>query len=361
MEKVKSILFKLELKGEGVVNFDSSNQRYLWNENTKGSGQERCDFDNVNFAKKRWYKNDNGSFNHKLIVSSNCLRHSIFADDTLFQSPNIINNSNLLNSMIASPGLILRGYMFAEKSPALSIKRSSVLSITDAEQTNNAVSSIETFNRSGEKIIDENKSDITFFKKETVGKITYESIGAIDLMQMQFVSCDQLFDRLAFNPDNFSNYSRFLSTKLPNFKSKLSYYQIKGSSIELPEYGFVFSKENVVFLTKDLFRKMLNLKISKASAYAEVINIQYKLVYDPFENKLNSVDGWNNLTKEAIENLDFETEDFYTEYDFSKAEELRLELEEKAKARKEANKKEKDAENKAKTKKGKKDEDLNND
>jgi hypothetical protein len=356
MKKTKNILFRMELKGKGVVNFDSNDQKYLWNENTKNSGQERVSHNNVSFAKKRWYKNEDGSFDHKLIISSNCLRHYIFSDDTLYQSPNIINNANLLNSMIASPGLILRGYMFAEKDPAKSIKRSSVLSITDAEQTNNSISSIETFARSGEKIVDENKSDTSFFKKETVGEITYEAIGAIDLMQMQFISCDQIFDRLALNPDTFEDYSNFLSTKLPNFNSKLSYYQIKGSAIELPEYGFILSKDNIVFLTKELLRRMINLKIRKSAAYAETINIQYKLVSDPFQDKLNNDDGWNTLTQESIDTLDFEPEDFYFEYDFAKAKELRLELEAKAKARKEANKADADAKKEdGKVKKSKKD------
>jgi hypothetical protein len=330
----------MELKGRGVVNFDSNEQKYMWNNNTKKTGQEMVSHDNVNFAKNRWYKNEDGSFNHKLIVSSNCMRHNIFSDDTLFQSPNIINNSTLLNSMIATPGLLLRGYMFAEKDPAKSIKRSSVLNITDAEQTNNAVSTIETFSRSGEKVVDENKSDITFYKKETVGEITYESIGSIDLMQMQFVSCDQLFDRLALNPDLFEDYSNFLSAKLPDFNSKLSYYQIKGSAIELPEYGFMLSKENIIFLTKELFKRLLNLKIRNASAYAETVNVQYKIITNPFEDKMNNNDGWVNLTEDGINSIDFEPENFYIEYNFAKAKELRLELEEKAKARKEANKEE---------------------
>jgi len=338
MKKVRSILFKMELKGNGVVNFDSNDQKYLWNENTKGTGQERVNHNNVSFAKKRWYKNDDGTIDKKLIVSSNCLRYSIFSDDTLFQSPNIINNSFLLNSMIATPGLICRGYMFAEKDPSKSYKRSSVLNITDAEQINNSISTLETFSRSGEKIVDENKSDTSFFKKETVGNIVYEAIGSIDMMQIQFVSCDQLFDRMALNPDIFPDYKKFLSTKLPNFNSELSYYQIKGSAIELPEYGFMLSNENVIFLVKDLFTKMLNLKIRKASAFAEVSSIKYKIVNDPFEDKFSDEDGWLELNKNVIETLNFDNEDFYEKYDFDAAKSLRLELEDAAKARKDANK-----------------------
>jgi hypothetical protein len=336
MEKVKSILFKVQLKGRGVVNYDSNDQRFIWNKNTAGNGQEKCDHDNVSFAKKRWYKNDDGSFEKKLIISSNCLRHYLFENDTMFQSPNVLNNEALLYTMIANPGVITRGYMFADKE--CTIKRTSVLGITDAEQTNNAVSTIETFTRSGEKTVDENKSDITFFKKETIGEIEYEAIGNIDLMQLKFVSCDQLFDRMAFNPDFFGIYSKILGSKIKNFNSELGYYQIKNSTIELPEYGFVFSKENIIDMVKETLTNILKLKITKSGAYADVVSVQYKFVIDPLKDRFNNENGWSELNLDVINDLDFVTEDFYVEYDSEKAKALRAELEEVVKRKKADNK-----------------------
>lgn len=337
MKKLKNILFRMELGGRGVINFDSIEQKHMWNMGAKFNGQENISHNNVSFSKKRWYKNDDGSLSYRLVLSSNCLRYYIFIDDTMFQSSNVVNNSMLLTSMIATPGLLLRGYLFAEKEPSSSLKRTSVLKITDAEQNNNAVSTIEMFSRSGAKNSDDNKADITIYRKESVGHITYEAIGSFDLMQMQFVSCDELFDRLALNPDLFESYREFISPLLPNFNSTLSYYTIKNSADKTPEYGFKLSNENVVFLTKLLFRRLLNLSIRKTSAYAETVKLEYKLVYDSTEDKMNNNDGWITLTNEGINSLDFEVDDFYIESDFNNSKKLRLELEDKDKEKKERN------------------------
>jgi len=336
-KKVKNILFKVELVGKGVVNYDSNDQKRLWNANTEGTGQERVNYDNVSFAKKRWYLNKvNNNYDHKLIISSNCLRHHIFIDDVCFQSPNVINNEYLLLSMIASPASLLRGYLFAANKE-FPIKRSSSLNITDAEQITGSLSSIEIFNRSGEKTNDPNKSDTTLFKKETVGNISYEAVGNIDLMQMQFISCDQIFDRLAFNVDLFGNYLELLKKRLPSFNSKLGYYQIKNSIIEIPEYGFILSNEDIVELTKELLKRIYKLSIKKANAYAEVSKVKIKYVYDVFDNKINDDNGWIDLDSDTITNLNFESEYFYIEKEISEAKILRKKLEEEAIERKKRN------------------------
>lgn len=347
MKNVKTILLKVELKGNGIVNFDSGDQKYLWNKNASDNGQEKSLYDNVSFAKKRWYK-ENGKTTHKIIISSNCLRHNIFSDDVLFQSPNIMNNKNLLYSMIGSPGSLLRGYLFTQKD-VTSIHRSSVLNITDAQQTNEAISSIETFARSGEKVSDENKSDTSFFKKESIGDITYEALGSIDLMQLQFISCDEIFDRLAFNPDDFEEYKKSMVTRFPDFNPTLGFYQIKNSVIELPEYGIKLSKENTVSLTKELLTRILNTNIRTSGAYAEVVKVSYKLVFDAFENKMSNKDGWVEIDQKSINDLDFEPQDYYVEYNSETASELRKSLIEISRLKKEKNKE--DAEAKVKEKK----------
>ena len=56
-------------------------------------------------------------------------------------------------------------------------------------------------------------------------------------MQLSFISCDQIFDRYAFNPDMFNLYKTLLATKLDGFNSELGFYQIKNSIVEIPEHG----------------------------------------------------------------------------------------------------------------------------
>jgi hypothetical protein len=340
MKTTKSILLRFKVKGNGIVNFDSSNQKFLWNSYV--TNQEQVYKDNVNFAKKRWYKNEDGSANYKIIISSNCFRHAIFIDDVMFQSPNVINNEYVLMSMIANPAMLLRGYMFAEESPALSIKRASPISITDVEQCNNALSTLETFTRSGEKTKDPNKSDITFFKKEVIGNIEYKGIGGIDLMQLQFISTDEIFDRLAFNPDNFELYKKIMQSKFPSFDGELNFYQINGSVVQIPEYGIKLSNDNVNFLVKEYFKRLLSFNIKKSSSYAMIESVEYKLVSDPLKDTMEDNNGWVNLNHESLNDLKIEMHDFYSIVDRESAKELRKEFVEKGELKKALHKKKAD-------------------
>lgn len=346
MKTAKSILFRVSIAGNGVVNFDSSQQKYLWN-TYKGDTQEheKCFADNVAFAKKRWYKNESGGVDTKLIISSGCLKHEVFSENIPFQSPNILHNKTLLLNLIASPASILRGYLFAAKD-VLTIKRSSAITITDAEQTNNAISTLETFSKSGRKSDDNNKSDTTYFKKEVVGNITYLAVGVIDLMQLQYISADETFDRLALNPDTFNEYKKILSTRM-KVDGELGYYQIKNSFVEIPELGLKLSNDNILELTKMFFKRLASLNIRKSGAYANVIGIDYKIIYDPLVDLLEDGNGWTKLTLEGIDALNFETENFYNLVDYNEAKKFRetMENEMKAvKAKTKLEKEEKDAE-----------------
>jgi len=346
--KTQSILFRVSINGNGVVNYDSKEQKWVWNEYRPA---EKEFHDNTIFAKKRWYKNDeDGKVDTRLIISSGCLKHEIFIKEIPFQSPNIMNNEHLLLNMLASPESLLRGYLFANKGKP-TLKRSSAITLTDAEQTCGAISTLETFSKSGEKNIDENKSDNTFFKKETVGKIQYEAFGAIDLMQLQFISTDEVFDRLGVNPDLFPTYKEILSSRM-KIDSELGYYKIKNSVVDLPEYGFMFSNENIVFLTKLFFKKLLSVNIRKSNSYANVVSLEYKMVYDPLIDTLESEDNWKKMTATDLDNFDFETNEFYEFVDSDFAKKQREEIERMKEEIKVKNKAEK--EELAKSKKAKK-------
>lgn len=323
MKKVKNILIKLNLEGKGIVNFDDSDQKYMYN-GTKHYKTMGGRFDNTNYAKKNFYNGDDElDLKWKVKISSNSLRHAIFEQDVKVQSPNIVHHPHLLNSFIASPASILRGYMFTTKGGE-TIKRKSPLTITDAEQTSSAISYIETFSRSGQKETDSETTDNSFYRKETIGDIEYESIGNIDLMQLQFISCDQVLDRYSFNPDFYEVYKQFLKSKLPNFNSDLGYYQMNGSVLEIPEYGFKLNDEDVNVLVKGLFERLLNLNIKRNGAYAKTNTLSYKLVYDPLEDTISNEEGWVTVnTKSDVDNLTFNVNEFYTLEDTEKSKEKR--------------------------------------
>ena len=325
MKKVKNIIFKMSIKGNGIVNYDSSEQKWMINRTNLGHMKTR--HDNTSFAKKRFYGTPEDT-NYKLTISSDCLRHEIFGGDAPFHSPNVIQIEGLLMAHIASPTALLRGYFFTERSNA-SFKRKSPLTIVAAEQTNDAVSYIETFTSSAAKNSDKDKetADNTFYKKEVVGKIEYETEGFIDVMGLQFVSCDQVFDRYAFNPDSFDLYKSLMKPRLSSFDPELGYYQIKNSINEIPEYGFKLSNDNMNELIRSLFQKMLSMSIKRKDAYAQTAALQYKLVYDVIEDTIDSEDGWVSIDSELdIATMKFDFEDFYVPVDAEKANQQRQDL-----------------------------------
>ena len=337
MKKAKSILFRMNLKGQGVVNFDSNEQRFMWNQL---KGKEHSMHENVIFAKKNWY-NENGELFYKLKISSDCLRHEIFKKDVPFQSPNIANSQDLLLAFIASPALIMRGYLFAGKD--LTIKKDGAISITDAEQTNNAVSSIETFSRSGKKTTDENQSDNSFFKKETVGEVKYSACGSINLRDLQFLSLDQIFDRLAVNPDLYPIYKSLLQTKIPSFNADPKYYQLKDSVNRISEFGVLFSEEDVVFMTQDFFVKLFDMNIRKSKAFANISKLEYKIIYDCTIDTMGDESGWNPISStEDIKKISFSPEIFFEEENQEEAKKLREEIEAAEAKKKMKNKEEKE-------------------
>jgi hypothetical protein len=343
MKKAKRVIYRIKIAGQGVVNYDSGDQKFLF----LGNKSLTIGFDsneNVSYAKKRVEILPDGTLEYKLAISSNCLTHGIFKDDVKFQSPNLISVPALLYSFLASPTALLRGYMFADKTSD-SLKRSSSVVLTDAIQTNNAASTVEIFTRSGLKTSDENKKDTSLFKKEVVGKITYEALGHIDLEQMQFLSCDQIFDRYAINPDYYDSYKRFLSARIPNFNSELAYYQRETDQIRIPEYGIKFSDENILFLVRRYLKQLMLLEINRKSAYAKATDVEYKIVYDVYEDTFENEEGWVSLKREAdVDAINFEVQEFYELADPEKTAELRQAIQDDVDKRKANNKLAKEAE-----------------
>ncbi|HWY09825.1 MAG TPA: hypothetical protein VN026_00800 [Bacteroidia bacterium] len=317
-KKVKNILLRLNLEGYGIVNYDSNDQKYILNEGKEYNKDFR---NNSSYAKKTFYNDENGKQKTKIKISKNCLKQSIFKKDIPFQCPNIVHDDILLYSFIGSPASMLRGFLFAKEE---AFKRKEAFSITDAEQSCNAISNLETFTRSGQKNTDEDVKDNSFFKKETVGDIKYSAHGNIDLEQLQFVSTDPIFDRLTFNPDKFNLFSKFMKQRMESFKSELGYYKMKTSVVEIPEYGFKFSNEDMLHMVKYLFNMMMELTINRNGGYAVTSELQYKLVYNPLEDTRADENGWVSVkTQKDIDKLDFSIEDFYVVVDEEESKKMR--------------------------------------
>lgn len=319
-KKTIGILFRMNIEGQGVVNNDSGEQKYTM----KKMGLNYEKYNNIMFAKRNFYGTE-GNYSSKIKISSDCLRNAIFKGNLVAQSPNIQHNNAVLSSFIASPMSMLRGYLFADKDET--VKRKGAITIVDAEQTNDAIAYLETFSKSGDKTKETDESGNTFFKKETIGHVEYSSRGVIDLRQLQFLSMDVLFDRLALNADAFGEFEKFMKLRLPSFKSKPAYYVMNGSIVEMPEYGAIFSNEDMTAMVKEFFLNILSMQISKGTAYAATSSLEFKLVYDGIEDTFESQSGWIKATQKSISDLKLDVYDFYIEHDRKLAEAKREEFE----------------------------------
>lgn len=312
-QNVKNILFKMDLEGHGIVNRDSSDQKYLHMVKQTFLRPTPKSGDNLSYAKKNFYETPDGETSWKLKISSDCLSHAIFGSDAVPYSSKVTLDPVLLYSYYFSAPLLVKGWMNATKSEQL--KRKGAISLNDAEQTNNAVSFWEFFSRSGEKIEKDpetGKANPDIHQKETVGDITYQTNGTIDLMQLQFIACDQGTDRYSFNPDRFELVKSYLKKRLPGFDSELGHYMIKNTYNEIAEHGFLLSEENVVFLVKETLKRMLTVNIRRRNSYAKTSGLKIKLVQDPLIHTEKSEDNWLELnTIEDINNLDFDIQYFY--------------------------------------------------
>ncbi len=328
--KVKNVMFEFELEGKGIVNYDSNEQKYIWNNESKSGGKNNLTsiYNNTSYAKKNFYRDSSGNLTYKIKISSDAIRNAIFKSDAIATNPSIQHHSALLNTFMASVQGLLRGYMFAGD---ITYKRKSPLSISCAEQINNSVSHLEKYSRSGEKKKndDSDKGDTTFFERETIGDITYSGEGFINIQGLEFISCDPIFDRMEFNADHYNLLSKALSRTLPNYDSQLNYYTLKTSSIDVAEYGIKIGNENIVFLVREALRRILNINIQRATAFSKISRLRVKLITDAL-NADN--DQWIEIKSNSdIDNINFEPYEFYVLADSSTAKEQRIAIEDEIK------------------------------
>ncbi len=320
----------------------------------------RIQYDNILFLKGNWYKTDRfvtykdgrtvPIYEKKICLSMDFMRHNIFQNDFPYQSPNLYAYLDYYFHMRAQVGSILRG----EMSTDLGFKKKSSISITPAEQTNNAVATFEFCSRSGsrgipkveekekeelaEDVVDDedaegkdaegkdvavNKealADNSVFQRETVGRITYSGKGAVDFFEMCFLSLSEHYDRLSSDIDSFNNLFRPKLEKTIGSVSDPKYYIIKNSAILTPELGVVLNNDQILFLTREFFKRLLRFRVTKAGGYVEMTGVRIKYVVNPLKDRMNSDDGWIDLKGiDDIMDINFQCEQFYEERDDEEA------------------------------------------
>ena len=188
-----------------------------------------------------------------------------------------MNIPQVLNRAIATPDLVLRGYLYTEKD-GVSIKKKSPFFITDAEDKiwKDSIS-VDFHTRSGEKELNNGKDsneakDTSVYNIENVGSAKYFAKGGIDVQELRFISADPLYDRMAVNVDGGENekiYMSELEKGMVNFKPEMKYYYLENSytSDNWAERGILLNDESVDMLIKRLFKQMLEIEVVRRNAY----------------------------------------------------------------------------------------------
>ena len=299
---IRSVLFRGKIKGKGVVNYDSESQRWvLWDRFEKE--RDYLGNRNVKIAKHTFYKtgeqNGKATWERRLCISSDCLRQAIFSEDFPFQNTMVMHHPDLLLKVIASVPALLRGYFFAEEGK-VALKKKSPLMITSAEQISDGTTHFEINTMSGRKRQKEDAdeaSDTSMHYEEKIGEVDYTFEGAIDLKELQFISMSETYDRLAVNPDWAGNYRKALSAALGSDVDMKRYYCMKYSVIRTPEEGILLTQAQVVRLINELVKRILSLRIQRSKGYAQITNLDAKIVSDPISDGMGDEGGWRTIRK----------------------------------------------------------------
>lgn len=318
---MRKIIFKIELSGKGIVNYDDAKQRfYLMKHFDEYKGLQ----DNTKLCKKSFTENG-----YKVKISSDCLRKGIFQNDIECVNSSIMANDIILNTYVSSFVGLTRGYMFAYRKDVNrnGLKRKSPLIITEATQTNNAKPYMEVCSKSGER------DDTSFFYNETIGDITYECEGVIDLKNLQFVSADPIHDRMAIHTDWCENelYLHGLKAHFGDIANpKIGYFTSSPSILTkcVAEKGVLLNDELVEYLTKQLLMRLMNINIERATAFAKTTSMKIKIVNDVLEDISSDEEGWIELkTINEIESLKITPTQFYHESSLEDVTRFNLEME----------------------------------
>lgn len=293
--KIRSIQFEGTMKGKGIINFDSPSQSYTFKQYRK-TWYDCLDNKNVKLAKHHYYgtpKKVNGDEEKSdcrspVSDSADALRHYIFENDIPFQNPNVQFSDHLMYMLVGSVPMQLRGYMFASHNPP--IKRKSGICITDAEQISDAMSSIEAGSSSGPKGSSDgtikkpgDSGELSLYYRETIGEAVYAFSGAVDIRELQFISTSQVFDRQAINPDKENIFRTNLGNQFGSEVPGIKYYQVIDSAMQVPEQGILLTEDQINFMVKYFFRRLLGYNVQKAKAYRKLDTLKIRLITDPLD------------------------------------------------------------------------------
>ena len=318
-KNVKSIGLKIRFKGNGCVNWDSNEARFaLMN---LGLVKSKLN-ENIKVAKREILNiGDEPVFKYK--VSSECIGRGMYENVIPAENQAISTVPSVLYSAIANWAYISRGYMFTRGEGKPALKKKGCIHLCDAVEVGNprkqVVMEVHS-NKSSREVSTEDgaKGSTSFYQQENVGECIYESLGFIDLGELQFIPDDPTYDRVGLALfDECAEKKVFLSALAQNFPSMsgkdFGYYYSEGSYTkdEWGEHGIKLSKEAVNEIVKNIIKAILNVNILRRHATFRTESVEIEVV----------TDGGSEFVEVDLGNIDsfsFEYADKYIESDEEK-------------------------------------------
>ncbi len=348
--KVSQIKIDLELKGHGIINYGGQDQQ-------KCVGRQ-SQFNNISYAKKNYYKDENGEITEKVKISSYCFRLPIYQGSIASQSQDVFKNPELTAFLVAQPQSQLQGYM----CPAMNLSKKACFSIPYLEEVGNVVIQEELFTKKG--LRDEN----SLFYKETVGETKYKATAFFDVEKAQFLNLDVRNDEKALNEECYEGEDNPLEKAFKNIYKRIPYeigpfIKVVGKEGNLDaetiknlstmsEYGLKFDDQYINELLSWLVKRLYTYSLARTNSDVRVTRIVLTPIYDdcPFADDKDNAIEIND--KNVNDGFNFQYHQFYVKADTDVYDKSIKEFKEDlAKKQEEKKEKKENKKNKAKSKK----------
>lgn len=320
---IKKIALRIESEGIGVVNFNGNQPEFGYQINALTGRHYDTNNKNISYAKRNFYKNENSDddsqlYKEVLKISGDTFRGAMFYDYPNYKPAQMSYNEQLMLRNVASPMYIIRGGMYTFRSEkSASITRKSPLCITCAEDITGAYINCDTHIKLAER------DDTSLFYRDSTGSVKYRNYGFIDIAGFQFMNADPCAtaslksDWLDVKKNESESLIESVYKKLYKrvpFKTGHFTYNTDYNNHLTCMYGIKFDDEFVKSMIKQTLLRILQINISKATAFMKTTSLKIKMISEYANTGIFNDSNWIELkTPEDIENLDFDIFDFYSE------------------------------------------------
>jgi hypothetical protein len=151
--------------------------------------------------------------------------------------------------------------------------KKSPLTLVDAVQTCNAHLKKEAASTSGAR------TDTSFYEIDSIGNVQYTALGSIEMSELEFVSCDPLFDRVAFVEDHYPRIRELFNIhsgfQLPE---KTDFFTRIGTASLIGERGILLSQELKYEMIVSLLERIQKMTIVRNIAWARTKSLSISFI-----------------------------------------------------------------------------------